>query len=213
MRERPNLTVGSLVIAKRKTGVCDVGERGVCYEEYTLDHRPGWSFIFESGRHDGFSPDDVELILEITGEICPDVADYELTSVLRLRADFHWGHFASAFQSERRATVHEADPDPARTRRLPPRAGERATAAEPKTAAATPPPGRLRDRIAAAEQEGAPRFGGSDAAAPGTAPHGKDARRYALRPRAGEPVAAAERKGAAATPPPRAPTAGRPWRD
>jgi len=36
MRERPNLAVGSLVIARRTTGVCDVGERGVCYEEYTL---------------------------------------------------------------------------------------------------------------------------------------------------------------------------------
>ena len=69
-------TTPPLVIAKRTTGVCDVGERGVCDEAYTLpdgkgDRQPDWSFIFESGRHDGFSPDEVELILEITGELCP----------------------------------------------------------------------------------------------------------------------------------------------
>ena len=111
MRERPNRTVGSRVIAKRTTGVCDVGERGVCYEAYTLPdgkggRRPGWSFLFEQGRHDGFSPDEVELMLEITGELCPDVADYEFTSVLCLISDFHRGRFAPAFQPEQRATVH-----------------------------------------------------------------------------------------------------------
>ena len=55
MRESLNRTVGSRVIAKRTTGVCDMGERGVCYEEYTLpdgkgSRRPGWSFLFEQGR-------------------------------------------------------------------------------------------------------------------------------------------------------------------
>lgn len=106
-----NLQVGSLVIARRTTGVCDAGERGVCYEAYTLPdgkggRRPGWSFLFESGRHDGFSPDEVELILEITGEVCPDVADYEFQSAIRLMADFQRRRFAPAFQPELRATVH-----------------------------------------------------------------------------------------------------------
>ena len=83
----------------------------MCDEAYTLPdgkggRRPGWSFLFEQGRYDGFSPDDVALILEITGEVCPEVADYEFTSVLRLRADFQRGRFAPAFQPERRATVH-----------------------------------------------------------------------------------------------------------
>jgi len=68
---------------------------------YTLGNQPGWSFLFESGRHDGFSPDEVELILEITDDLCPDVADYEFTSVLRLRADFQRGRFAPAFQPVR----------------------------------------------------------------------------------------------------------------
>lgn len=106
MSAKSTLRVGSLAIAKRTTGVCDVGERGVCYEEYTIGNRPGWSFIFESGRYDGFSPDEVELILEITGDICPDVADYEFQSVGRLMADFRHRRFAPAFQPELRATVH-----------------------------------------------------------------------------------------------------------
>jgi len=98
--------VGSRVITQRTTGVCDAGEPGVCDEASTrLDgkgsRRPGWSFLFEQGRYDGFSPDEVELILEVTGEICPDVADYELTNVLRLIGDFHRGRFAPAFEPVR----------------------------------------------------------------------------------------------------------------
>ena len=73
---------------------------------YTLGNQPGWSFLFESGRHDGFSPDEVELMLKITGDLCPDVADYAFQSVMRLMADFRRGRFAPAFLPERRATVH-----------------------------------------------------------------------------------------------------------
>jgi len=102
----PRPCVGRRVVAKRTTGVRDAGERGVCDEEDPLGYRPGWRLLFASGCHDGFNPDDVELILEVTGEICPDVADYEFTSVLRLRADFRRGRFAPAFPPERRATVH-----------------------------------------------------------------------------------------------------------
>ena len=40
MSEQPNLHVGSLVTARRTTGVCDAGERGVCYKEYQLEGRP-----------------------------------------------------------------------------------------------------------------------------------------------------------------------------
>ena len=92
-------------------------ERGVCDEAYTLPdgkggRRPGWRIFFESGCHDGFSPDAVELILEITGELCRAVADYEFKSVLRLMSDFHRDRFhrdrfAPAFPLEWRATAPE----------------------------------------------------------------------------------------------------------
>ena len=100
----------------------DTGERGVCGEEDPLGHRPGWRILFESGRHDGFSPDEVERMLEITSEICRAVADDEFQSVMRLRSDFSRGRFALVFQSERQATVHEPayrTPERATLKRLP----------------------------------------------------------------------------------------------
>ena len=97
MTSIPPLPIGSLVIAKHTTAVCAPGERGVCYETYTLGGRPGWSFIFESGRYDGFSSADVDLILEITGQVCPEVADYEFKNVGRLADDFRRGRFAPAW--------------------------------------------------------------------------------------------------------------------
>jgi hypothetical protein len=100
MNDRLTLRVGSLVIARRTTGVCDAGERGVCYERYTLDNRPGCSILFESGRHDGFNPDEVALILEVTGEVCPEVADYQFQSVMRLMSDYRRARFAPAFPPE-----------------------------------------------------------------------------------------------------------------
>ena len=93
----PVIQVGSLAIAIRASGVCDVGERGVCYEVYALGGRPGYSFIFDKGRYDGFSPEDVALFLTITGEVCTAVADYQFINVTRLSRDFAQGRFAPAF--------------------------------------------------------------------------------------------------------------------
>ena len=73
------------------------GERGVCYEIYALGRRPGSSFIFEQGRYDDFSPEDVALFLTITGEVCAAVADYQFTNVTQLSRDFTQGRFAAAF--------------------------------------------------------------------------------------------------------------------
>ena len=93
----PAIQVGSLAIATRASGVCDVGERGVCYEVYALGGRPGYSFLFEQGRYDGFSPEDVALFLPITGEVCAAVAAYQFTNVTRLQRDWAQGRFATAF--------------------------------------------------------------------------------------------------------------------
>ncbi len=93
----PPLQVGSQVIAKRASGVNAAGERGVCYEVYRLGGRPGYGIIFESGRYDGFSPDDVKTFLHVTAQVCPSVADYRFTNVTRLARDFEQGRFAAAF--------------------------------------------------------------------------------------------------------------------
>jgi hypothetical protein len=79
-----SIQVGTLVTAKRDSGVCRAGERGVCYETYTLGGRPGYSFIFERGGYDGFSPEDVDAFLHVTDRVCPEVANYQFTNVVRL---------------------------------------------------------------------------------------------------------------------------------
>jgi len=96
-RTPPAIQIGSLAIATRASGVCDVGERGVCYEMYELAGRPGCSFLFEQGRYDGFSPEDVAMFLTITGEVCAAVADYQFINVARLTRDWAHGRFAAAF--------------------------------------------------------------------------------------------------------------------
>ena len=97
MTTHPSIVVGSLVIAKRASGVCDAGERGVCYEVYQLGGRPGYGILFERGRYDGFSPEDVKTFLHVTGRVCPGVADYRFANVTRLARDFEQGRFAEAF--------------------------------------------------------------------------------------------------------------------
>jgi hypothetical protein len=93
--------VGSLAVAKRTTGVCDVDEIGVCYEVYQVNRRPGYSIIFEKGRYDGFSPDEVEMMLRVTGDVCEDVAGYKFHSVGQVREDYRQGRFAPAFAQGR----------------------------------------------------------------------------------------------------------------
>lgn len=92
------IEVGTLAIAIKKTGVCEVGEVGVCYEVYELEGRPGYSFIFKSGRYDGFSPDEAESFLALPDVRCTEVSGYRFRSVPRLCADFEAGFFASAFK-------------------------------------------------------------------------------------------------------------------
>ena len=93
----PDITVGTLAIAKRASGVCEAGERGVCYEVYELGGRPGYAFIFEKGGYDGFSQEDVELFLTVTDTVCATITSYQFTNVTRLRRDFEQGRFAEAF--------------------------------------------------------------------------------------------------------------------
>ena len=107
----PGLRVGSLVVAKKGSGVCDPQERGIVYERYELAGRPGWSVIFQSGRHDGFSPCDVDFFLDVTDELCEELSGYTFRDVGRLADDFARGVFEPAlgkaapwpvFWSERR---------------------------------------------------------------------------------------------------------------
>lgn len=96
-QSHPPIQVGTVAVATRQTGVCEVGEPGVCYEVYELDGRPGYSFIFASGRYDGFSLDEVDMMLHVTGTVCQPVSGYRFKNVLRLKRDFQAGFFDPAF--------------------------------------------------------------------------------------------------------------------
>jgi hypothetical protein len=104
-------TIGAIAVATRRTGVCDVGERGVCYEVYARSRRAdgdddpsGYSFLFASGRFDGFSTDEVRAMLTLTGEVCPDVMDYRFRNVVQLCDDFDRGRFTAALSRPARPT-------------------------------------------------------------------------------------------------------------
>lgn len=94
---KPDIVLGSIVIAKRDTPVSGKGEVGVCYRIGTLARQPRYRFIFERGRYGGFSPDDVALFLEVTGRTCEAVANYAFRNARQLEQDFRAGRFAVAF--------------------------------------------------------------------------------------------------------------------
>ena len=103
----PHLRVGSLVVAKKASGVCSPGEPGVVYDAYELGNRPGWSVIFRSGRHDGFSPCDVDFFLDVTGDVAQELAGYAFENVTRLAADFASGRFAPALGTEGQQAIFD----------------------------------------------------------------------------------------------------------
>ena len=97
VNEVTRLAVGSVVIAKRDTGVCAFGEAGVCYETYELDGRAGWSIIFQGGRYDGFSPVEAAAMLHVTGRQAANLYGYCFQNVRQLAKDYQAGKFAEAF--------------------------------------------------------------------------------------------------------------------
>ena len=94
-----SVQLGTLAVATRATSICRAGELGVCYELYTIGDRPGYSFIFERGGYDGFSPQEVESILEVTGVVFRSIETYSFTDVGQLLKDFLAGRFSEAFNS------------------------------------------------------------------------------------------------------------------
>ena len=100
---RPSVQVGSRVIACARTGVCDVGELGLVYEAYDRGHdSQGYSIIFEGGRYDGFSPEELATMIVVTDEVEPTMIGYAFTNVITLCRDYEHGRFR--FSSSRSST-------------------------------------------------------------------------------------------------------------
>lgn len=90
MQDLDKIRVGTRVTAKREiTSTTPKGSSGVCYEIYDRgDGSTGFSFIFESGFYDGFSPEEIELCLVIHDDRAPQWEDYDFKNVIELTRDF-----------------------------------------------------------------------------------------------------------------------------
>ena len=86
--------VGTIVQLKVLCLGNEAGVSGICYDVYTFGDRKGYSFIFENGKHDGFSPDEVSKFLLVLDHF--DFT-YEFVHVIRLSLDFNNGVFDGAF--------------------------------------------------------------------------------------------------------------------
>ncbi len=91
------LKVGNLVFAKHSTAINHEGEHGICVGVYEIGGRAGYDIIFERGGYDGFSPDEVELILIKTGFL-QQYSRYCFTNVMQLDKDYKNGYFKDAFK-------------------------------------------------------------------------------------------------------------------
>jgi len=99
MFDARQIQVGTMALAKQDAPCWKAGQRAVCYEVYRSEGRPGYSFLFEHGFYDGFSPEEVATMLNITPQVIAALADYRFADVLRLEHDFRTGRFAAAFPS------------------------------------------------------------------------------------------------------------------
>lgn len=100
---RSSVQVGSRVVARAMTGVCDVGELGLVHEVYDRgSDSHGYSIIFEGGRYDGFSPEELATMIVVTDEVEPTMIGYAFTNVITLCRDYEHGRFR--FSSSRLST-------------------------------------------------------------------------------------------------------------
>jgi hypothetical protein len=93
----PEISLGTVAVAKRATAICFLGEIGICYKVHDLEGNAAYGFIFETGRSGIFSQDDVNLVLRLSGRVCDAVVDYKFTDVRQLSTDFRAGRFKTAF--------------------------------------------------------------------------------------------------------------------
>lgn len=102
MENHEIIQVGTTLVLDRDCMKAKAGDVGVCYEVYHLGGRPGYSFIFETGSYDGFSPEDLELFFKTDRMgFVPEVSNYNFENVIKLGQDHDRGVFRPAFENPR----------------------------------------------------------------------------------------------------------------
>ena len=76
------------------------GAIGVCYDTYSIGDRPGCSFIFENGDHDGFSLYEMDEFLETIRKERMAGFQYipKFENVMKLAQQYADGDFESYFE-------------------------------------------------------------------------------------------------------------------
>ena len=90
-----SIKVGTTCILNKAMLGNNAGAKGVCYEVGHVGDRPSYGFIFENGDYDGFSPDEVEMFLDLGDTV---KLKYEFRNVIKLSDDFKMGVFNIALE-------------------------------------------------------------------------------------------------------------------
>lgn len=89
--------VGTVVVSKRPTHVSDRREQGVCFEinppDNTRQSPSKYGFIFQSGRYDWFTIEELDHFYIVTGEKIRLPDNYGFSTRANLRLDYSKGVF------------------------------------------------------------------------------------------------------------------------
>lgn len=92
------LVVGDVVTVGRACMGAPAGARAVVVERYQIGRRVGWTLLFQTGDHDGFSPDDlVAFEVRKVSAVAP-LGGYRFLSAGQLRMDHALGMFADVWR-------------------------------------------------------------------------------------------------------------------
>lgn len=99
----PAVEIGQVVIAKKQTSICAVGDLGVCFDVIELPaptrtNRSGkrYGVIFEGGGYNIFEGDRLDEVVTPCLFVCEDAVDYKYRSPALLERDFRYGKFDRA---------------------------------------------------------------------------------------------------------------------
>jgi hypothetical protein len=95
LRHQGRLVVGSKVLLRQDMLAARAGQAGIVYEVYDrtgfddpASPSEGYGVVFESMGYDGFSPDEVDLFLDLTGQVAERYRGYRFVHVGRITRDF-----------------------------------------------------------------------------------------------------------------------------
>lgn len=76
-----------------------VSSWAVCVDKYHLGDRAGYMMIFENGRYDGFSEQELDRFFDPKSrDLVPEISSYIFSNVIKLSRDYDRGKFDASFK-------------------------------------------------------------------------------------------------------------------